>query len=431
MCNTMTFSATGDSLITRRLPVKDKEFLKIASIINSAEVRFTNLEATVHHSEGYPSAISGGTWIMAQPSVLQDLKDYGFNMIAWANNHTMDYTYGGLIATEKNLNKFGFVHAGAGQNLASASGPRYLEAPSGRVALIAATSNFDRTWIAGAQRPDMFGRPGINPLRSQLIYTVSPERIKQLKSIAEATNVNAAYNVLTNKGFMKKHANGSFPFGDMIFQEGSEEGEITKPHEKDMARILKSISEAKGQADYIIVSIHSHQPKGESMEVPADFLVTFARKCIDEGAHSVIGHGPHILRGIEVYKGRPIFYSLGNFIFQDETVTTLPSDFYDRVGLGHDNNITDAFNTQSLNDTSGFGVYPEAWQSIIPFWRMKDGVLTELSLHPIELGYGMKRHRRGWPKISEAEEIINNLKELSKPFGVTIKIENGVGKIIL
>src|SRR5699024_9835391 len=123
-------------------------------------VRFTNLEMTTHHMEGVPGAASGGTWAMASPHVLKDLKGYGFNVIGWANNHTLDYLYGGLNATERYLNDYGFVHAGAGKNLAAASEPSYLETPAGRVALISATSSFHETWVAGEQRRDMVGRPG-------------------------------------------------------------------------------------------------------------------------------------------------------------------------------------------------------------------------------------------------------------------------------
>lgn len=104
--------------------------------------------------------------------------------------------------------------------------------------------------------------------------------------------------------------------------------------------MLRRIDEAKRQADYVLVSIHAHEMEGETKEKPAEFLKTFARACIDQGAHAVIGHGPHIVRGIEIYKNRPIFYSLGNFIFQNDTVSCLPAEFYEKYGLGHDDHIS-------------------------------------------------------------------------------------------
>ncbi|MBY7144416.1 CapA family protein [Virgibacillus sp. NKC19-3] len=67
-----------------------------------------------------------------------------------------------------------------------------------------------------------------------------------------------------------------------------------------MKRILAAIAEAKRQADFVLVSIHSHEMAGEELEKPADFLKDFSRRCINGGADSIIGHGPHILRGIEI-----------------------------------------------------------------------------------------------------------------------------------
>jgi poly-gamma-glutamate capsule biosynthesis protein CapA/YwtB (metallophosphatase superfamily) len=137
----ITFTATGDSFITRRHPGESMEsFQEVAAVIKQAEVRFNNLEVTTHRLEGFPSATSGGTWAMADPDVLIDLKKYGFNVLAWANNHTLDYSYGGLEATQKYVEQYGFINAGVGQNMAEASAPKYLECPSGRVAIIAACS---------------------------------------------------------------------------------------------------------------------------------------------------------------------------------------------------------------------------------------------------------------------------------------------------
>ncbi|MBY7144418.1 CapA family protein [Virgibacillus sp. NKC19-3] len=142
MDETITFAATGDSFITRRLPKNDPHSCQIAEVMEQADVRFTNLEVTTHNFEAYPSAVSGGSWAVASPTVLSDLKSYGFNMVSWATNHTLDFSFGGLEATEKNLNHYNFVHAGAGHNLAEASKPTYMETVHGRVAIISATSTF-------------------------------------------------------------------------------------------------------------------------------------------------------------------------------------------------------------------------------------------------------------------------------------------------
>lgn len=430
MSNSMKFSATGDSFITRRVPsTQNEQFQKIKHIIHEGEFRFTNFEVTAHHFEGFPSAVSGGTWAITNPVVLQDLKSYGFNTVAWANNHTLDYSYGGLAATTKYLNEYDFIHAGVGKNLAEASAPKYVECPSGRVALIAATSTFHESWAAGEQRQDVEGRPGVNPLRFQAKHVVTADKLQYLKEIAEITDINADYNLAVKEGFAVAPDHQSFKFGVYDFEVGEKEGKKTTPSPIDMQRILKSIHEAKRQADYVIVSIHTHEMEGEAKDKAPQFLEEFSRACIDEGAHAVLGHGPHILRGIEIYQERPIFYSLGNFIFQNDTVTNLPQDFYTKYGLGFEHNVADALDFRSDNGKKGLGVNRDVWESIIPVWKMRDGKLEEIKLYPIDLGFGLPRYQRGWPTISKSSSPLEKIQELSQSYSTEIKIEQNIGII--
>ena len=81
-------------------------------------------------------------------------------------------------------------------------------------------------------------------------------------------------------------------------------------------------------AAWVVVSLHAHE-QGATKEAPAGFIGVFARRMIDEGADVVVGHGPHLLRGMEIYRGKPIFYSLGNFVGQNELTYKLPSDSYE------------------------------------------------------------------------------------------------------
>lgn len=81
---------------------------------------------------------------------------------------------------------------------------------------------------------------------------------------------------------------------------------------------------------------------------------------IDASADVVVGHGPHVLRGIEVYKGRPIFYSLANFIFENDLVELQPADSYELLGLDGDSLPSDYFSRRSKNDTTQHGFRPIA-----------------------------------------------------------------------
>lgn len=432
MSTVMTFTATGDSFITRRLPSLHAEsFRQLSSLIQQAEVRFTNLEVTTHRYEGIPAAVSGGTWAVAPPEVLEDIRAYGFNLLSWANNHTLDYSIEGLRAMKRYLDHYGFVHAGAGDNLAEASQPKYLDCPSGRVALIAVTSTFHDSWVAGDQRPDMIGRPGINPLRYSTTYRLPSDQLEQLRNIAKGIGINAKHEQRVKEGYAVASDDGQVLFGDYRFAEGTMPGYTTKPLERDVQRIHKAIKEAERSADYVLVSLHAHEMAGDDKSAPAEFIKTFSRSCIDAGAHAVIGHGPHILRGIEIYKQRPIFYSLGNFIFQNETVTALPADFYEKYGLDHTHGVADAFDKRTNGDTKGLGVNKLAWETIVPFWSMEDGYVKEIRLYPVELGYGMSRYQRGWPKPSENINILEHLQQISAPFQTKIDMNGSVGIIRL
>ena len=65
----------------------------------------------------------------------------------------------------------------------------------------------------------------------------------------------------------------------------------------------------------------------------ADFIIPMARRWIDAGADAFVGHGPHTLRAIEIYKGKPIFYSLGNFFFTYSTIQKYGSEVYEALNL--------------------------------------------------------------------------------------------------
>ncbi|MNI55544.1 Capsule biosynthesis protein CapA [compost metagenome] len=177
--------------------------------------------------------------------------------------------------------------------------------------------------------------------------------------------------------------------------------------------------------------MHTHEMQGAHLDEPADFLREFAHACIDTGAHAVIGHGPHKVCGMEMYKGRPIFYSLGNFIFQNETVAHLPADYYTKFGLDSSHSAADAFDQRGQNDTRGMAANPRIWQAFLPRWTMEKGRITEITLHPVELGFGQSRYRRGWPELTASDEALVDLQRLSKPLGTTIQITDGIGAVVL
>lgn len=417
---TITLALTGDAILTRRLSVyEEPEFLALRELVRDATAAFTNLEVLFHDygEEAIPAAASGGTYMRAEPELARDLAWMGFDLVSRANNHTMDFGVGGMRATTRAVEAAGLVHAGAGENLALARGPAYLETPGGRVALVSVASTFADAMRAGPQREDLRGRPGLSPIRYRTRYVVPRDRWEALREIVE-------------EGPLRGGARGDslFLFGNLVVP-GEAYGRRTEPDPRDLEEVLEAVREASRQADWVIVSSHSHEG-GESREVPAEFLETFARAAIDAGADVFVGHGPHVLRGIEIHGGRPIFYSLANFIFQNETVLLQPADNYERYGLGPGALPGEFQDVRIEAMGGGFPADPAYWESVLALASFRDGELEEIRLHPVTLGHGLERPVRGRPLLAGPElsrQILDDLRRLSEPYGTRIEVRDGVG----
>jgi len=323
---------------------------------------------------------------------------------------------GSMPPNSRTVEEAGLVHAGTGENLAEARAPGFLETPDGRIALISAASTFPDGSRAGAQRKDIRGRPGLNPIRYDRSYAVTPEQMEALRDFREAG------------GMSRGEGDRLRLFGQTI-QVGEEYGSVTTPNEEDLAEIVASVNAAKRQANFVIFSGHSHE-SGQTNNYPADFFVEVAHAVIDAGADVFLAHGSHVLRGIEIYKGKPIFYSLGDFVFQNETVPRQPADNYESYGLEPDAVAPDFFDARQR--TGGFPARPQVWESFVAMVRFQGGELSEIRLHPITLGHELSRPQRGRPLLATgdlARKIIDETREYSEPFGTEIELVDGIGVI--
>ena len=416
----LSIALTGDAIITRKLSVyEEPEFEQMIGLIRGADAAFTNLEMLFHDFEPYPMYQSGGTWMRGEPELARELAWAGFDMVSRANNHTGDYGVEGMRLTTQYVREAGLVQAGVGESLPAAREASFLETAKGRIALISLAFTFPDHSRASEPRGDIPARPGLNPLRYTTNRFATPDQIGELRSVLDDMGVP------TPGDEQRIRALGT------TFLAADEPGTSTTPDPEDMAAIAAVVNNASRQADQVIVTIHAHE-SGASRGEPAEFLVTFAHAMIDAGATMFVGHGPHVLRGIEIYKGKPIFYSLGDFIFQNETLLRLPQENYARYDLGPDNHVAD-FNDSRYNmDESGFPANPEIWEAVIAIPTFEGSELAELTLHPISLGFGEARWVRGRPVLADAalsEHILGYLAERSAPFGTQIDIENGVGRV--
>lgn len=428
---TMKCTAAGDAMVFRRLPGIYDGFPEVTEFIRRGDFRFVNLETTVHNFENFGAAESGGSWLCAPPEILEDLKQFGFNILTTANNHSMDYSHVGLEKTLENIRRAGLRTCGTGMNLFDASAPVYLDTPSGRYALIGACSSFHPGDVAGEQSPRLPGRPGLNAIRHKIVYRVTPEQMSSLRSIAEDTAINGYDDIIRAEGYLAPLSEDRFIFGKIEFEVSDTPGKYTTVHEGDMQRVESMIREARFMADHVLVSMHSHQIRLRSKEEPADFMVDFCHRCIDAGADSVIGTGPHLLRPIEIYHGKPIFYSLGDFIIQLENIEKAPADMFAKQSLSGNATLDELFNKRSDFGKKGLCYQPIMYEAVIPYWEMTDGQLTKLTLLPVELNFDQPRSRNGWPRPKFDVGILERLAVMSEPYGVKIKIVDGIGHVVL
>ncbi len=135
-----SFTAAGDMLIQRVIPLEYEGFREVSDFIRQGDARFFNLETTIHRGGLFGNQFNGGSFLRADPKVLDIARAFGFNMLSFANNHTFDFSYGGLKATLDAVREAGFVNAGVGENLDEAAAPGYLDTLRSRVALIGVVS---------------------------------------------------------------------------------------------------------------------------------------------------------------------------------------------------------------------------------------------------------------------------------------------------
>jgi poly-gamma-glutamate synthesis protein (capsule biosynthesis protein) len=425
---------TGDSIVNRRQSVfDDPASTGLFQTIRQSDAAFTNFE-TLIHNYAYPGAAqSGGAYQSSPPWVADELKWAGFNLLSTANNHAFDFGEEGFRSTLRALDAAGLTHAGTGVNLALARSPSYLDTKRGRVALVAVASTYTEGSLAGAQRPDLPGRPGVAPLRFSTVYTLDQASFESLQKISTSLGGFGGGGEGEGQEGARGGGRNRIRIGSLQFQEGDETGMHTIPNKGDLDALVASVRNARRQSDWVIVSSHTHESGRGSQELPPEFLVTAAHAAIDAGADVFVAHGPHILRGIEIYKGKPIFYSLGNFIFENETMLYQPAESYDSLGLPSSATVADYFDARSANDTRGFPVNKAVWESAIAEVDFNhDRQIERITLTPISLGYKEPRSQRGRPRLASAEQAqltIDGLARLSQLFGTKVVFRAGHGMV--
>ena len=457
-----TVVGVGDVIMGRAVTVgADAELEQVLDILRAGDVTFANFEGSLIDFttfDGFAQAEHGGAYHVAPPEVADDLRNMGIDLVNLANNHIMDWGLEGMRETRRHLERAGVVHAGTGETLGLARGPAYLETKGGRVALVGTASSFTDLSRAGPAAPKVPGRPGVNALRLSRTAVVTEAMLANLREVLDALpgrgdEENEEVGEVEESEESEELEESEDPEEGRELEEGQDpeegDGEDDDPddslrfmgqsfksgdtpaftyegNEDDVAGILRSVREGKQLSDFLILTQHAHEPGNWSRE-PADYLPTLVRSAIDEGADMFIGHGPHQLRGIEIYEGKPIFYSLGNFIFHDN-LTPVPYAMFERYDVdpreGTEGDVNAAMG-------EGFNNRPN-FESVITASTFEGGRVSEIRLYPIELRQENRLANRGVPRLASpetADRILERLQELSAPFGTEIKIEDHIGVI--
>lgn len=374
----LTITLAGQSMIRSDLRETAPAEVPIIQGLLKGDVIFTNFEAAVAEKG---ETVHEGRGFLAPPEALDALKTFGFNLLSLSGNHAFDLKATGVQNTIREADSRKIAHAGTGNNLAEATAPGYLHTPKGTIALIASASGLITP--GGSATAD---RPGVNELRVEA-------------------------------GDKENEATADLPGAPG-----------NTPNPEDSQRILQSIRDARRHADLVIVYQHNHVFANHSFATifteglperlaPNDWLKKWTHAEVDAGADIVVMHGAPLLHGVEIYHGKPIFYDLGNFIY-------------------------------NLPPTLTYIDEPMNWESAVAYVQFQGKNLQSISFRPIALNYigegqpdvhnayanNQFLETRGLPTPvtgARAGYILQRLADASKPFGTKMEIKGDTAEIKL
>lgn len=436
------FCAGGDLLQQRKLPDSYEGLQEIIDYIHSSDVRIVNLEVPILDKPVWCSSFSGFPPLSSKPFVVEDMRLFGFQACGCANNHTLDYGIEGMYSTMNILDQAHFLRAGIGRSLEEATMPTAIPTSEGDVAYIAASAVYyeNDSSRAGYSHDGIPARPGMNGIRHLDECLVTSDEMKYIKDLAYRTMVNAENEVEKACGYMadqddegKEDGIGeTFTFGNVHFRTAKSTGRFSSVNENDMARIERAVINAKRTHEYCIVSLHCHQFRARK-EYEVDFYEEeFAHRVIDAGADAFLGTGTHLPKGIEIYKGKPIFYCLGNFVFQggycNERVS---ADFIETMGLSPELSGPEVYAKQNENITNSLDDGDIYFRAIVPRWELENGQLQKIELLPIYLNRTAPLGLRGFPQRTNPDKILEHMRLASEPYGTKFKANKGLIEVIL
>ena len=376
--HTITITLAGQSMLRSDLRETAPAEVPVIQGLLQGDVIFTNLESAVAEKG---ETTQEGRGFLTPPEALDALQKFGVNLLSLSGNHAFDLKVKGVQNTIREADSRKIVHAGTGNNAAEAAAPGYLKTPKGTIALIASASGL----IAPDGRATA-DRPGVNELRVEA-------------------------------GGKENEATDDLPGAPG-----------NTPNQEDAQRILQSIRDAHQHADLVVVYQHNHVFSNHSFATvfteelqerlaPNEWLVKWVHAEVDAGADIIVMHGAPLLHGVEIYHGKPIFYDLGNFIY-------------------------------NLSPTITYIEEPINFESAVAYVQFEGKKLQSVSFRPIamnSIGEGVPDvhnpytnnqflDTRGLPSPAtgaRAGYILQRLADESKPFGTVMELKGDTAEIKL
>jgi poly-gamma-glutamate capsule biosynthesis protein CapA/YwtB (metallophosphatase superfamily) len=491
---TQPFTVVGVGDMLHMIPISknsDPDIQYLMNIMRSADMTIADNENTVVDHTTYRGPLAH----MEAPAVMaDDWANMGIKMMTKANNHTWDGGDEGVWQDFHELDRVGIVHVGVDYNLVEARQARYAATPKGTVAMVGVYSDNGRQILGmpistvsvtapqlaqlQAMRDSIVARrnevpepiavpsdpPGSVVVFGLRFATSAPDpnagsemeqRVRDserrrgvIKTKSNTINLTTWYGVTAPQMAQLRAIAGDKgqSSGQTLIAWGQHFRVTSGPGEyhydmdpQDERDVLREIRTGKQDSDLEIATIHWHQNRFAFQHYsfdhyPADFEIKFAHDAVDQGADVFVGHGVHTIKGVEIYKGKPIFYGVSNFALMEQRFLS----WRDRgalpptpltgpiVGEGENNEKSWYWMEQSPN-----------LEALLSWSHFENGKLTEVRIYPVDLGYEKDGHLRpgsqvGIPKRPSPEvarQILTQVQEYSKPFGTRIDIVDGVGVI--
>jgi hypothetical protein len=304
----ITLVGVGDVIIDRDDPASI--FWNVSNVLNSADIAYANCEQPLS-DKGTPNPKQA---VYSSPKNLDGFLSAGFDVVSLANNHALDWGTEALLDTISRLDAARLPHVGAGANIAQARQPVILERKGTRVGFLSYSSVHMDGYEAGIDSP------GLAPIRIWTIY----ERVD--------------------------------------YQPGTPPRIVSFPYKEDLEGLTENIKRLKAQVDIVVLCMHWGQHLVPAV-IPM-YCFELGHAAIDAGVDIILGTHTHILKGIEIYHGKPIFYSTANFALE------LGSHMRDHKHVG------------GLNEFYKITDETERRNTLIAKFKIEDGRLARVSYIP-------------------------------------------------